>query len=293
MSAVLDRIRCVLGFLRGEAQLRHVGWRDCVSAVFGYYGRERRAMARRWREAALDEDYVWIEAGTFGLAWPVAGSRARLAATLAELWISSNPHYYHAGSSSDLTGATVLDVGACEGAFAVDCLLNRGASQVWCFEPDAQMAHALELTRARNGILQRLHVVQAVVGKRAGTACFRDNPSDPLASAVVTEDSAGTHGVRVVPMTSLDAWWEASGRPRVDLMKIDAEGSDLEVLQGARELLVTLRPRIAVTTYHAAGHCNAMVELLSELKAGYSLRARGIVTFGSVPRPVMLHAVAR
>jgi hypothetical protein len=79
---------------------------------------------------------------------------------------------------------------------------------------------------------------------------------------------------------------------RVDYLKIDAEGSDVAVLEGASELLARFRPRIAATTYHEPDHCDRMIALLESLGVGYRFVVRGVVAVGGVARPVMLHATA-
>lgn len=42
---------------------------------------------------------------------------------------------------------------------------------------------------------------------------------------------------RMVRLTRLDDWWEAEHRPRVDFIKIDTQGSELDILRGASALL--------------------------------------------------------
>lgn len=55
----------------------------------------------------------------------------------------------------------------------------------------------------------------------------------------------GEYDERIVPMTTLDAVIEASGR-RIDLVKLDAEGSELDVLEGAGESLDGSRPDVVM-----------------------------------------------
>jgi hypothetical protein len=95
-----------------------------------------------------------------------------------------------------------------------------------------------------------------------------------------------------VQCLKLDDWWQSERIPRVDFVKIDAEGSDADVLYGARGMLSRWRPAIAVTTYHRTGHAAEIQRYLESLKVGYRFRLKGIVAFSGVPRPVMLHARA-
>jgi hypothetical protein len=47
----------------------------------------------------------------------------------------------------------------------------------------------------------------------------------------------GCDHVELVQVTTLDDWWEANGRPPVDIVKLDVQGFELEALKGARRLL--------------------------------------------------------
>ena len=49
-----------------------------------------------------------------------------------------------------------------------------------------------------------------------------------------------------VNIDTLDNWWRSQGSPRVDIIKIDTEGSELLVLEGGEELLQTHRPLLFI-----------------------------------------------
>jgi FkbM family methyltransferase len=155
------------------------------------------------------------------------------------------------------------------------------------------MARAIGIAAERNRVRDQIEVVQTVLDLREGTASFVEQV-DPLTSAVWMGHASQPAGhVRTVSQRTLDGWVGSSGIQRVDFVKIDAEGSDLAILQGGTETLRRFRPAIAVTTYHAADHCNRLVQLLDRLNLGYRWRAKGMISYEGVPRPVMLHAVAR
>jgi hypothetical protein len=45
-----------------------------------------------------------------------------------------------------------------------------------------------------------------------------------------------------VETETLDSWWDRSGRPEVDVLKLDTEGSELLILRGACALIEHCRP---------------------------------------------------
>jgi FkbM family methyltransferase len=141
-------------------------------------------------------------------------------------------------------GDTFIDVGAHVGYFSMlGAALVGPAGRVISFEPDtSNYAHLLEHVE-RNAAAQVLPVPMAV-GSEARVAEF-----------FVNDDNDGGHGLwnvgshpfnartreaprtRKVFLTTLDEFVGSSGPRRVKAIKIDAEGSELAVLAGARMLL--------------------------------------------------------
>lgn len=260
-----------------------------MTSAVSWYGIALRRTERAFRISdGSDADLAWIGTGDFEIAWPADVSPRLLAHTMTELTTRGDHSYFALGTP--LTwGDVVLDVGACEGAFALDCLLHRGAEHVYCFEPDSRMAHALELTAARNNLNPCLTVVSAAVGDMSGAVEFVENALDPLNSRVGSEASLDGQP-RVVRQVSLDEWSDEAGIRAVDYLKVDAEGSDLAVLQGAGCLIRRWKPRIAVTAYHHPEHAREIGDYLQSLDLGYVIRVKGLVVFDGVVRPVMVHA---
>ena len=82
-----------------------------------------------------------------------------------------------------------------------------------------------------------------------------------------------------------------------DLIKIDAEGADLDVLRGAEKLICSGSPQIAVTTYHKEEHARDILAYLKSIKPAYRFRLKGLTLFGpkrffggAKPRPMLLQA---
>jgi FkbM family methyltransferase len=91
----------------------------------------------------------------------------------------------------------------------------------------------------------------AALGDRVGTANFHDVPWF-MAGGFTTEDGAYLASDAVgstlveVPCTTLDAFVDEAGVHRVDVIKIDVEGGEMAVLEGAARTLAEHRPVVVM-----------------------------------------------
>lgn len=200
-----------------------------------------------------------------------------------------NPHYYSDAPIVLGADSIVLDVGACEGLFALRVLKSGLARRVICFEPFPVMAGLLRRAAKENGVEDRLQVEAGALGGKTAAAYFH--------TGLTSDGGAVSSGKRSademeVPMMTIDDYCTASGLElrRGDLIKIDAEGSDLDVLLGARETIRRCAPQLAVTTYHEAEHAERMMDYLREIQPEYSLRLKGFSFWTPTPNPVLLQA---
>lgn len=167
-----------------------------------------------------------------------------------------------------------IDVGAALGAYS--WIMNRKSRTVLAFEPGEK--HADFIARALWGTNIRL--ARKAVGEHSGTAAMYTpgNTTDALHSATLHAgnpviDSPDT-AVRTVSIIALDDYLDdvlAPGR-RVDLIKIDVEGYELAVLQGATKTLHAHHPMIIceIESRHNENY-RAVFEMLYDLgyRSGY------------------------
>jgi FkbM family methyltransferase len=141
------------------------------------------------------------------------------------------------------TGGTVIDVGANIGLYSLLAASAVGpAGAVYAFEP---IADNIELARQNIDLNDAGNVVRLItkaVGDRSGTLTMYRSPDRP-----------GTHsaGYRTdlpeqVEMVSLDDWIDATGLTSTDVVKIDVEGYDGFVLEGALATLHRYRPTLLI-----------------------------------------------
>ena len=148
----------------------------------------------------------------------------------------------------------VLDIGANVGGHAV--AFARTAQMVCAFEPQPHSFHLLCANAAINGCTN-IVPIHCALGSKEGTAAI--SPIDPEKEHVSQGAFIGEQGVPV-QMKTLDSFKLST----VAFMKIDVEGYELDVLQGATETLEHDRPLLYVEIHREAliPHVTAFLEAL-------------------------------
>lgn len=136
-------------------------------------------------------------------------------------------------------GDTVIDVGASVGWYAdLMARLVGPSGRVTAVEPNPTARRLIERTLATHGNCTVLP--DALSGQEGFGSLFI--PADGGMSSL-TDLGHRTQTVQIRTRT-LDDLWDELGRPDTALVKIDAEGSELAILRGARRLATSERPPI-------------------------------------------------
>ncbi len=140
-------------------------------------------------------------------------------------------------------GSTVLDVGANSGLFSLLAARRDPTVTVHAIEPVARVFSVLESNVALNG-LDNVRCHRFACSDRSGPATMHVPAGEavPVMASLLSgwSDTAATG--EPVECGTLDALVATAGVTRVDVVKIDAEGSEDAVLRGARTTLAEHRP---------------------------------------------------
>lgn len=136
------------------------------------------------------------------------------------------------------TFTTVLDVGANVGQTASTFLKEFPHATIHAFEPVAITYAEL----CRNVVDDRFHAYRLAMGSAAGEQAMYiadDSGLSEMNTIGKPHPLLGKETVRseTVLVDTLDGWCATNGITRIGLLKIDAEGHDLEALKGADGLL--------------------------------------------------------
>ena len=136
-------------------------------------------------------------------------------------------------------GDSVLDIGANVGLTALRLASRVGSrGRVRAFEPNPTMLRYLRESIQRSKLQDIVEVLPYALGRVGGTATLRVpfGNAGMGSLALDCEDVAEEHVVNVV---RLDDVWKGQRPPRIDFIKIDVEGFESDVLEGARRTIVT------------------------------------------------------
>lgn len=165
---------------------------------------------------------------------------------------------------------TVFDVGANLGFTATNMAQTIAAGgTVYAFEPDPYNFERLSENLA-------LNPQAAVAAQNVGLG----NEAAQLKLAVVTPDNLGGNRIAhdaesdftLVDITTMDTFCEVNGIDRIDLIKIDVEGFEMNVLKGGNSMITTHLPDLFIeiddSNLKIQGH--SAKEVIAFLEAHYS-----------------------
>jgi len=172
---------------------------------------------------------------------------------------------------------TVIDVGAHIGIYTLRAAKKVGEKgRVIAVEPEDENYRVLmkniKINRYKNVV-----PVKLALSDFEGTARFyvksmtlshslRENVEIHNGCAPARE----VVGITEVTVTSLTKLMDKLGVPKIDLLKIDAEGVEFEVLKGSNELLAQHRiSKVVVAAYHTSDESRVIKEYLE--KFGYEV----------------------
>ena len=164
-------------------------------------------------------------------------------------WTASESAETRFLSSLELAGQVVYDIGAYEGLLTL--FFASRAAKVVAFEPNPTTLKRLRRNLELNDFTNVLVVPMGVGAKAATLELTYDSlmtggaSADPSISAALRTVAPHTQTV-LIPVDRLDTLLRTLSLPAPHLVKVDVEGMELEVLQGATGLLHHHRPALYI-----------------------------------------------
>ncbi len=165
-------------------------------------------------------------------------------------------------------GGWILDIGANIGFFT--CRFARWTSsggRVVAVEPERSNFECLGARLKRKGLEDKVEMVWAAATEFDGTAFLRINPNHPGDHKIAATGEA-------VPAVTIDGMLARLGSPGVSLIKIDVQGAEHRVLEGASQTLSRFQPCLFIeiddaSLRQAGTSARNLIDWLAEF--GYSI----------------------
>jgi len=144
-----------------------------------------------------------------------------------------------------LPGHVAIDVGANFGEWAMPMATAVGPKgRVFAFEPVPHLAEGLEKSFRINGLWQAQVVKKALCNSNGETKMNYDEGHSGKSSLIGSHDPDNRTRKLTVQTVTLDNFVDAEGLDRLDFVKIDVEGCEAMVLEGATDTLGRLCPAL-------------------------------------------------
>jgi FkbM family methyltransferase len=150
----------------------------------------------------------------------------------------------------NINDPVLVDVGANIGLMSLNILSKIPKTRVFAFEPGPHQLFLFQKTISKNKLENTIQLNDTALSYQEGYTDFVVHSTEHCSGdGFIDTGRAGVGKTIKVKTTSMDNWWKKNNYPKVDVIKIDVEGSELWVLQGAKKLISDLKPYIIMEFY--------------------------------------------
>ena len=180
------------------------------------------------------------------------------------------PSYYWTDGEQSVCvrpGDVVLDCGAAFGDVSLQFARAVGPEGlVICFEP-----YPLFLQVFNKNMCMNPHLAKRTTLVRRGVWHQPNETLSFIAGGGGSRIDQSNHAPLKIHTTTIDETCEAANLARVDFVKMDIEGAELNALRGAERTLRRFRPKLAICLYHNPQDFHEIPEYIQEIGLGYRL----------------------
>lgn len=193
-----------------------------------------------------------------------------------DVWLR-NVYYPYRPKNDDV----VVDIGAHMGFFTLK--VAKTVRKVVAVEPDPVNFHFLSLNVRLNRVTEKVILHNCAIGEKE-SQIYLDRGYYGFGRTKIAEKETGY----LTKMTTTDRLIESERLQRLDLIKIDAEGYELQILNHAQRTLEEFHPRLLIAAYHFRHEASMLSDRLLEF--GYEVKYYQIPLILSRFRETYLYA---
>jgi FkbM family methyltransferase len=202
-----------------------------------------------------------------------------------------NPSSYDHPLIDISTKDWILDAGAAEGFFSYFCAnkVKKNNTKIILLEPLKVMQKPL-LETFNDFPDNMITIVKTAIGDFNGTVSFETDSVNLCDSKVTSEGMNPSAETEVTNMVTLDTFCDEWQLRQNGLIKMDIEGFEMKALMGAKSILASYKPALAIAVYHDYENAKKCADIIKSANNSYKIELRGCYGYFSPPRPYILFA---
>lgn len=178
-----------------------------------------------------------------------------------EFVFANTPHYLAAGFIPE-PGAIVIDCGTCDGGTA-ERFVNLGC-KVYGFELDANNFEIAKKVADKRGF----------VVENLGLGSYTHEIKFSRIEGNIGGSKIDANGTETAQIVKLDTYVGEKGLPRVDFIKMDVEGAELDILRGAEATIARWKPILSLSAYHKWDDLWTLMNFAKSIRPDYEFALR-------------------
>lgn len=179
-------------------------------------------------------------------------------------------HYLTAGFIPQ-DGAIVIDCGSYDGATAK--IFTEMGYKVYSFDMDKKnFEYAKKTAEESNFIVENV-----------GLGSYKHEISYISAGSGSNINARGSERAYI---TTIDTYVRENNIPRVDFIKLDVEGAELDTLKGARTCIARYKPILAISAYHKWNDFWILTDFLKSIRPDYEFAIRHYASYAGEDAPL-------
>lgn len=149
------------------------------------------------------------------------------------------------GYIKDKESPSFIDIGSNIGLISLYMVKHVPNIKIYAFDPGAHQSKLFQRTIKKNKLGNQIELFEiALSNKDEETDFYIHTTEYAPGDGFIDTGRYGKTSKIIVKSNRLDTWWIKQLKPHIDIIKIDTEGAELWVLEGAVELINECRPVI-------------------------------------------------
>lgn len=187
---------------------------------------------------------------------------ARVTNLISDYRFAPEPQYFLEGFFPT-NGNIAIDGGAFDGATSLD--FEKQGAKVYAFEMN-ENNYKNCLVR-----LDKFGGGKNIILENRGLSNQESESSYTSGGASSRKDSKGAFTAKFI---DLDTYALRNNLPRVDYIKLDIEGAELDMLHGASKTISRYKPKLAISAYHKPEDLWTLANYIKSLRSDYEFKLR-------------------